>query len=53
MSAPGPGHCLVSLMREQLRFRSADHIQALLDLAIDCHLVTTDTEGADGDPRLA
>lgn len=40
-------------MRKQLRFRSADHIQALLDLAIDVHLVTVEHEDVTGDPRFA
>ncbi len=48
------GRSLVLLMRKQLRFRSADHIQALLDLAIDIHLVTIQTpDVADDDPRFA
>jgi len=53
--ADGPGgRCLVLLMRKQLRFRSFDHIQALLDLAVDVHLVTVQTQDvADGDPRFA
>lgn len=42
------------LMRKQLRFRSLDHIQALADLAIDIHLVTSQTpDVADDDPRFA
>lgn len=44
--------CLVLLMRKQLRFRSADHIQALLDLAIDVHLVTVEQEDLADDPRF-
>ena len=48
------GRCLVLLMRKQLRFRSFDHIQALLDLAVDIHLVTGQTRDvAEGDPRFA
>ena len=53
MPFPRPGRSLVLLMRKQLNFRSADHIQALLDLSIDIHLVTLDREGAAGDPRFA
>ncbi len=48
------GRRLVLLMRKQLRFRSFDHIQALLDLAIEVHLVTIQTQDVAGDdPRFA
>jgi len=30
-----------------------DHIQTMLDMAIEIHLVTSDTTGMDGDPRYA
>lgn len=40
-------------MRKQLHFRSADHIQALLDLAIDIHLITAEQEDVLDDPRFA
>lgn len=50
--SPASG-CLVLLMRKQLRFRSTDHIQALLDLAIDVHLISVDTEDVAEDPRFA
>jgi len=44
--------CLVLVMRKGLRTR-VDHIQAMLDLAVDIHLVTQEPEEVAQDPRFA
>ncbi len=44
--------CLVLVMRKGLRIR-ADHIQTMLDLATEIHLVTQEPEVVVGDPRFA
>jgi carbamoylphosphate synthase large subunit len=50
MSSSG---AVVLLARRRLRPRCADHVQALLDLGIDIHLVTSSGEALPGDPRFA
>ncbi len=44
--------CLVLVMRKGLRTH-VDHIQAMLDLAVEIHLVTQEPEDVAGDPRFA
>jgi biotin carboxylase len=51
-TADNPRRCLVLVLRN--RFTSlVDHIQAMLDLAIDIHLVTVESETIAMDPRFA
>ena len=55
MSNPGklrPPPLLV-LMRRNLRPNAADHVQALLDLGVELHLVTSVPGELPGDPRFA
>ena len=51
-TADNPRRCLVLVLRN--RFTSlVDHIQAMLDLAIDIHLVTVESGAIAMDPRFA
>lgn len=47
------GGAAVLLARQRLRPRCADHVQALLDLGLDIHLVTSSCDAVPGDPRFA
>src|SRR5579875_2730473 len=53
MGAAGSSkRCLVLVMRKGFRSR-VDHIQAMLDLAVEIHLVTQEPEEVANDPRFA
>jgi hypothetical protein len=50
MSSPGE---VLLLARQRLRPRSSDHVQALLDMGLRIHLVTSAREVTPADPRFA
>jgi biotin carboxylase len=52
MSNPGKPSSLLLLMRRNLRPNASDHVQALLDLGVDLHLVTSAGDDMPGDPRF-
>jgi biotin carboxylase len=47
------GRSLLLLMRRNLRPNASDHVQTLLDLGLELHLVTSATDDIGGDPRFA
>jgi biotin carboxylase len=52
MSNPGKPRSLLLLMRRNLRPNAWDHVQALLDLGVDLHLVTSAADDLPDDPRF-
>ena len=52
MSNAGKPGSLLLLMRRNLRPNASDHVQTLLDLGVDLHLVTSAADDMPGDPRF-
>jgi carbamoylphosphate synthase large subunit len=53
MTTSSSGSPVVLLARRRLFPRSVDHVQALLDLGFEIHLVTSSGDAVPGDPRFA